>query len=404
MSRHIRIALLAVLLLLGVVPATSAQDCPTPTPVPTATDTPTPEPTPTNTPLPTATATATPAPNPLTFYVSPTGSDTNTGSEAAPWHTLSYAFSQLDPGETLLVRGGTDAVSKTRAPDYVGDFIYTRVGTATAPITVAAYPGETPIIEPASREPLRVKGTAAYTTFRGLAIQKAKTGSNYQNVYVLEQANHITFERDLIRWALEGSGVFVDDTTNHIDFIANRVYENNGLNQHQGIYHEGDDSVIARNVVYGHTNGFGIQVKTGANNVVVAQNTTADNHYSGIVIMDTATNTRVVNNISAFNGDYGIRGFDDSPGGTIGTNTSNNNLLYGNGAGTCANQKAGIIACGTQLPSADPQFVNRVGRDYRIASTSPAVDQAIQPWTYLPDASGGGVQGFQPDVGAYEGG
>lgn len=345
------------------------------------------------------------------FYVSPSGSDTAAGSQGAPWRTLNYAFSQLDPGETLEVRGGT----------YATGSLYARQGTASAPITVEAYPGEQPILTPPNdglnsntnpeQNSLRIQD-AAYSTFRGLTLQHAGLGSNHVNLWVKGTSHHILIERNTLRWSREGSGTFVGYTTHHIDYIGNTVYENNGANQHQGIYHEGDNSIIARNVVYGQTNGFGIQVRSDSgfvDGVTVAQNTTADNSLSGIVILDTASNTRVVNNISAYN-DYGIRGYDDAGGSANMGNTASNNLLYGNRAGGCVSQKAGIIACGTQLPAADPKFVNHTGRDYRLITTdpnrSPAIDKALTPW-YWPDPDGTGVpRGLQglADAGGFESG
>jgi hypothetical protein len=326
-----------------------------------------------------------------TFYVAPNGSDSNPGSLDAPWKSLAYAFAHLDAGETLVLRGGT----------YTGDFVYNRVGTREQPITVKAFANEQPVLEPVTREPLRVKGAAAYTTFRGLTFQHARPGSNYQNVYVLEQANHITFERNAIRWALEGSGIFVDNTTTGIDLIANRIYQNNGLNQHQGIYYEGRDGVIARNVVYGHTNGFGIQVKSGADRVLVAENTTADNQLSGILVMDTASNVTVVNNISAFNKGYGIRGLGDPMATPAGT--AFHNLVYGNGSGAVANSSSGILSLGAQMPSVDPLFADRASRDYRVGSSSTARDAADGRYVYFPDAGGNQrMLGQQADLGAYE--
>lgn len=414
--RPSRLALAALVLSLALPVAASAQDC-TPTATPTAT------PSATATP----TATVTPEPPADVFYVSPTGSDSSPGTEAAPWRTLPFAFSQLDPGETLRVRGGVEpsdsTAARTRPADYVGDLVYTRVGTADRPITIENYPGETPILEPATREPLRVKGDAAYTTFRGLAIQRAFPASKYQNVYVLERANHVRFERGLIRWARHGSGIFVDNTTSAIDLVGNRVYENNEAGvQHQGIYHEGSGSVIARNVVYGHTNGFGIQVKTGADNIQVSQNTVADNSLSGILVMDTADHVHVVNNISAFNGGYGVRSLNDSSAAPADSDTPSytdcanisggcqnvveGNLLFGNGSSpACASSQSNPprISCGVQLASADPLFVDRTARDYRVRAGSLAIDAAMDPWTYLPDAAGALSElGTQADVGAYE--
>jgi hypothetical protein len=328
-----------------------------------------------------------------TYYVSTTGSDANPGSSTAPWRTLQFAFGRLDPGETLVVRGGT----------YRADLVYERGGTAAAPITVKNYPGETPVLEPVSREPLRVRGAAAWTTFKGLTIQRAAIGSNYQNLFVVGGAHDVTFIGNTIRWALAGSGVFVDDTASRINLVGNRVYQNNGANQHQGIYYEGQNGVIGGNLVYGQTNGFGIQVKSGANQVVIAENTTVDNSLSGIAVANTASSVTIANNISAFNGGYGIRGMSDAYSPATGIGTAFNNLLYGNAAGAYANQVAGMITFGAQLPAADPLFVDRPNRNYRLQSTSPAIGKADVAYVYSPDADGAiRPLGGAADLGAYE--
>lgn len=93
-------------------------------------------------PTPTATPTPTLAPvSGRTFYLSPDGSDTASGSITAPRKTLLAGSSLLGPGDTLLLRGGTyhDPGNYNWAP--------TASGTATAPITAKAYPGEIPVFD-----------------------------------------------------------------------------------------------------------------------------------------------------------------------------------------------------------------------------------------------------------------
>jgi hypothetical protein len=70
------------------------------------------------------------------------GDDRNAGTAATPWKTLAHALRQLKPGDTLYLRGGT----------YYEKVALTRSGTAEAPITIAAYPGELAIIDGGLRE------------------------------------------------------------------------------------------------------------------------------------------------------------------------------------------------------------------------------------------------------------
>ena len=73
-----------------------------------------------------------------TFYVSPTGNDSNSGSMASPWLTVQKAANTLVAGQTALLRGGTYRERGIR---------FAHSGTATAGIALRAYPGETPTID-----------------------------------------------------------------------------------------------------------------------------------------------------------------------------------------------------------------------------------------------------------------
>ena len=77
-----------------------------------------------------------PAPTGASYYVSPSGNDVSPGTQGQPFATIQAAVKGLHAGDTLFVRGGEyhEAVS-------VGVS-----GTAAAPITIQAYPGECPIL------------------------------------------------------------------------------------------------------------------------------------------------------------------------------------------------------------------------------------------------------------------
>lgn len=81
---------------------------------------------------------ATPPSSSNTFYLSPTGSDSNPGTFNAPWRTFSQSLPKLRAGNTLYVRGGTydEKVKATSISP----------GTSSARITVANYLGERPLI------------------------------------------------------------------------------------------------------------------------------------------------------------------------------------------------------------------------------------------------------------------
>src|SRR4029079_19805287 len=74
----------------------------------------------------------------ITYYVATDGSDSNSGtSTSAPFRTIQRAMNFVAPGDNVQIRGGT----------YREQVESTRGGTAAAPVTVTAYPGETPVIK-----------------------------------------------------------------------------------------------------------------------------------------------------------------------------------------------------------------------------------------------------------------
>jgi Right handed beta helix region len=87
-----------------------------------------------------ATLVATPASAAVTtYYVAPGGSDAAAGTLAAPLATIQKAVGLVQAGGSVVVRGGTYALT--------GNVQITRSGTAAAPITLTAYAGEKVLID-----------------------------------------------------------------------------------------------------------------------------------------------------------------------------------------------------------------------------------------------------------------
>jgi len=76
-----------------------------------------------------------------TYYVSPTGNNSNPGTQAQPWATPGYGSRQLQPGDTLIILGGRYTLSVHDA-----DIIMPGSGTATAWITIKGEDGNRPVL------------------------------------------------------------------------------------------------------------------------------------------------------------------------------------------------------------------------------------------------------------------
>lgn len=77
-----------------------------------------------------------------TYYVATTGNDTNSGSAQSPWATPGYGSRRLQPGDTLIIRGGA-----YRIVEYDQDDLVPPSGTLTAWTTIRGETGNRPLIK-----------------------------------------------------------------------------------------------------------------------------------------------------------------------------------------------------------------------------------------------------------------
>ncbi|WP_338698597.1 carbohydrate-binding protein [Streptomyces sp. Q6] len=110
------------------------------------------------------------------IYASPTGTDSAAGTQSAPT-TLTAAISRVTAGGTIYLRGGTYAQSSTvTIPDSAD-------GTAAARTTLAAYPGEKPVLNfSAQSEASTNRGIqlfASYWHINGITVERAGDNGIY---------------------------------------------------------------------------------------------------------------------------------------------------------------------------------------------------------------------------------
>lgn len=343
------------------------------------------------------------------IVVSPTGSDTNAGTQAAPFKTIARASRAATPGATIRVMAGT----------YAGGFQTTASGTAEAPIRyVSDVRRGAKIVPPASSasatawdnrgsfveiDGFEVNGSAVQAGTRWLnGIYTAGSYSTVKNNYV----HHIA---RTVACSGSGGGIGSDSYYKGVanNVIANVVHDVGpaGCAFFLGIYINTKSSRIDNNLVYAISNA-GIRLWHDASHALITNNTVF-NTYTGVVIggdggyIGVAPNdyTRVSNNILYDNVRYGVQ----ESGSTGVNNKYANNLIYRNGSyETLLNN--GLVASATV--SAEPQFVNYVrtgGGDYHPSASSPAVNKGL-----ATDAPAYDIDG-QPrnattgiDIGAYQ--
>jgi hypothetical protein len=127
-----------------------------------------------------------------TYFVSPNGSDLNSGAIDAPFSNISKAVSLVGPGDTIFVRGGTHTYSTT--------INLTNTGTVLAPIKLWACTSEHPVLDfsvmpyvgNSDFSGIWVKSNANYWYFKGLEIYRAAdSGMKVQgSAHIIEMCSY----------------------------------------------------------------------------------------------------------------------------------------------------------------------------------------------------------------------
>ncbi|WP_392531416.1 choice-of-anchor Q domain-containing protein [Nostoc sp. C117] len=178
----------------------------------------------------------------------------------------------------------------------------------------------------------------------------------------------------------DGNGIIVDRARN--DQAGSK------LSAYQGRI------LIANNITY--KNGGGGIHTFKSDHIDIINNTSYQNSQSpeilyGQISINDGKNVRVLNNIL-----YSQRGVPINYNPSKNTNTVFNYNIYNNNGYTANRPGPNDIV-------ADPQFVNAPGGDFRVKSTSPAINSGVRFPSVTNDFLGGPrVEGLAPDRGAYE--
>jgi len=392
------------------------------------------------------------------YYVSTTGLDTNPGTEALPWKTVSKAASTLTAGQTAYIRGGTYNEKVTIANS----------GTPGNLITITAYPNETPIIDGTGTGTgswlLFSIGFESYIKISGLKLQNGGMGmGNAASNVIIENNYFYNFSNpaislsnctnSIVKGNIVDRAVYTSwgecitfTQCDYIDVCNNevkngsptntgggegidvkgskhfRVFNNtiHDLPKKLGIYIDAYDGLdydiqIFNNKVYNCTNGIVISSEkwNDMEKVWVYNNLTYDISGEGIKVVDYFnTNYRIKNIIIENNTMSACKGINiDAPNGSdfiirnnILSNCSSSIIFTAAPANlTIANNLVypGIVP-GTGGILADPQFTNPATKDFTLKATSPAIDKgAVNNVTFDFNYNIRPV-GISNDIGAYE--
>jgi hypothetical protein len=295
---------------------------------------------------------------------SPLGLDSSPGTELLPYRTAQKLADSLAPGQTGCLKAGT-----------YSNVAVTHGGTAGNPVTITSYPGQRATI--VGR--VSVASGANYVTISLLDLVGLNT---FNLASPLIDANHVSLMGNDITNIHTADCVFVgswEHSVTGVAIIGNRIHNCGRLpsiNRHQAVsVWNATDTEVSQNTIYDNADR-GLQLYPNAQRTHVAQNT-IDGNGEGVMVSGTdgyassdnviehnlITNSKIRDNIESFWPD----------GNPVGQgNVARDNCVSGgrrdNGDGGIAKQLEGLVVSGNLI--ADPEYVNRLGKDFRLQSTS----------------------------------
>jgi F5/8 type C domain len=186
-----------------------------------------------------------------TYYLSPNGSDSASGtSSAAPWKTFGFAIPKLKPGDSLILRDGTYNASNSGYP-YISCGSTAVNGTSSAHITLQAQNERQALIAGTGQPNTINLLNCSYWDFIGLRIEGAdlNSGTTGQDGHVVFGTNvtNTTWRRNLIRF----NNRWRNSHLINFEFgIVNNLFEENEFyswHRHAVAITAGNGNILRRN-------------------------------------------------------------------------------------------------------------------------------------------------------------
>jgi parallel beta-helix repeat protein len=233
--------------------------------------------------------------NPTYYYVSPSGNDSNPGTESLPWRTLAKAASMATANVTVFIKQGT----------YRERLVPVNSGTADEPITFTSFPGDSATINGENmNDSTLLSGQVfinglKYIKISGLRILNSPTAG-----IQVKNSSHITIEKNYIDNTYDMGikvhacdNIIVEDndvvrgcmhndleeclsvsTTNFVEIKNNRVHDGRAIGI--DVKYGSSNAMVSRNEVYNQNGNIGIYIEAWTLhefNIEVFQNNSHDN-------------------------------------------------------------------------------------------------------------------------------
>jgi len=200
---------------------------------------------------------------PAVYYVSPAGLDSNPGTQASPFKTITHAMRVATrSGSTVHVAPGTYNVANNETFPItvpagvllIGDDDETRKGGGSTPTSIVGGGGQAPGATAGFGVALL---PGAGSTIAGFTITNDNPALSGRYGLFLNNSN-VTLRNNTVTGATHKAGIYVDASTNHM-ITGNRIVDNGGSSMGSGLdFGKGGAlSKVENNVITG--NGYGVR-------------------------------------------------------------------------------------------------------------------------------------------------
>jgi hypothetical protein len=313
------------------------------------------------------------------LYVSTSGSDSNSGTSASPFRTITYAYSKASGGTTIHVLPGVYYDYTSGWGIHLG-----KSGSSSSPIVLHSETRGGAIIDGQNASD-RNQGfyiDGSYNTVDGFVIRNCTLGgmSIWANgIRIIN--NEIHHNGNPASSSTNGrDGVYSNEGTSGNYYAGNYIHDNgrSGSTLDHGLYLCGANETVINNILF-HNAASGLQIAgyTTVSNMKVYNNVMAWNGTQGIILWMALKGVDIKNNILYHNTSYGVHSYDAHGSGVV----FDHNLNYANGSGSYDLTGGGsdyAYSMGTTV-AADPKFVNGTssGFDAHLASGSPCIGAGL---------------------------